>query len=344
MSVATAGELHRRALAESERGRHRQARRLLTSALRAAPDPLLRARVLISLAYHEAERHSLAAGLAVLAEADAIPDLPRRTRALVHSQRGLLRMRAGAYDDALADLDATLRLLDESTPEDLCRALLNRYLIHETRRNLALGRADLVRCVDVADRHGLDIIAAKATHNLGCLLLLAGDLPAALRQIDSVSAVLTGLSGPSAAVHHVDRSGILVAAGLTREADGDLARAVELFGAAGIRQDQAEAELARAQVAAAEERWEDAVRLATTARRRFRSRGAEVWVLLAELVAVSARVGSGRVSAATVAAAVRLAGALAAAGLPDESRRAALTAAAAELSRTRAAPAARAAA
>jgi tetratricopeptide (TPR) repeat protein len=331
MSADTARVLHERALGESERGRHQHARRLLSAALRAGPEPAVRARILVSAAYHEAERHSLADGLAVLTEAEAIPGLPQEVRALVNSQRGLLRMRAGEYDDALGDFDATLRLLDESTPEALCRALLNREVVHEHRRNLAAGRADLTRCIDVAGRHGLEVLAAKAGHNLGCLYALAGDLPAAMRQLDAMAPVLISLSGPSAAVHHLDRSRVLVAAGLTREADADLERAVDLFGGAGIRQDQAEAELARAQVAVAEERWPDAVRLATSARRRFTTRGAGVWVQLAELTVVTAKAGGGHHSARLLAGAHRLVVELAAAGLAEESRQAALIAAAVEL-------------
>jgi tetratricopeptide (TPR) repeat protein len=333
-----AAELHDRAIEATERGRHAVARRLLRTALRRAPDPSRRARILITLSYQEAERHSLAAGIALLDTADAVPDLPPRLRGLVASQRGLLYMRAGQAADALAGLDAALGLLDESVPVDLCRALLNRGNVHLRRRTIAAARADFSACVDIATRHGLELLAAKASHNLGYLSMLAGDLPRALRQMDAVAPALGGLSPPMAAVYYVDRAQVLLTAGLLREADEDLGRAGELFRAAGLRQDRAEAELARAQVALLEERWADARRLARQARRRFVARGAGTWALLAEQAtlsaevasAVGARPGSPRLAAAATDAA-RLAGELSAAGLDDDARRAALTAALAAL-------------
>ena len=124
---------------------------------------------------------------------------------------------------------------------------------------------------------------------------------------------------------------MLLAAGLTHEADGDLAQAIELFAAGRDRQDQAQAELARAEVACLIEEWADARRLANQARRRFHRRGAEAWALLAELVAVTADVGSGRGLAQAAAGARHLAAVLAEAGLEDEARRAALTAATAQV-------------
>jgi hypothetical protein len=330
---AGATELHARAVHEAECGRHGRARRLLRAALRCGPEPALRAHVLLSLAYHEAERNSLAAGLALLDEADAVPGLPPRIRGLVASQRGLLHMRAGAVTPALAGFDAALRLLDEAEPQDVCRALLNRGILRLQPATVAQARADFGRCADIASRHGLPLLAAKATHNLGYLSLLAGDLPRALREMDAVAPTLGEQSPASAAVYHTDRAQALLAAGLFGEAEEDLCRAAELFRAARIRQDEGEAVLARAQVALRQERWRDARWLAGRARRRFAARGARTWALLADAVAVAADVAAGRGMRAAQAAAARLAAQLATAGLADEARRAALTATAAVLGR-----------
>jgi len=332
VSAATAAELHGRAVAESAHGRYATAQRLLEAALRSDPDPARRAHILVSLAYHQAERRSLSAGLAMLDDADGIPNLPRRVRGLIHSQRGLLYMRAAQFAEALAEFDAALRLLDESVPEDLCRSLLNRAMVHEQRRNLNQGRADLTRLIDIATRHGLDILAAKALNNLGCMAAIAGDLPQALRQLDAAAGTLRPLSPAIAATCHLDRAQVVLAAGLTREADADLSRAGELFAVSHIRQGRAETELARAQVALLDERWADAIRLAGQARQRFRRRGADVWVLLAEFVSVAATAGSGRRLDRTASAAAQLGVDLAAAGLDDEARRAALIGANARLS------------
>lgn len=331
MAAATAAELHRSAVQDGDRGRHAAARRQLRSALRRGPDPVLRAHILLSLAYYEAERSGLPAGLALLDEADAVPHLPDRIRGLVASQRGLVYMRAGRSSESLAGFDAALRLLGEADPEDVCRALLNRGILHLQRGALALARADSAACVDVAERHGFDLMKAKASHNLGYLSMLAGDLPRALREMDAVTHVLGGQSAMFAAVYHVDRAQVLLAAGLFREADEDLGRAAELFDAAHVPQDQAEAELARAQVALVEERWNEARQLAHRARRRFLARGAQSWALLAAHVAVAADVGRGVRLVAAADAAAALVAELTAVGLADEARRAALTAATAAL-------------
>jgi tetratricopeptide (TPR) repeat protein len=331
--VASAAELHAKSVRETEHGRHAEARRLLRAALRSDPAPELRARILISLAYHQAERHSLDDGLALLGEADEVPDLPLRLRGMVAAQRGLLFMRAGRSVDALAALDVAVGLLDESVPEDICRPLLTRGILHMQRGVLAAARADFRRCVEIAGRHGLDMLAAKASHNLGYLSLLSGALPQALREMDAVWAVLAGQSPTYAAVCHIDRAQVLLAAGLWREADDDLAHAVDLFRGAKAPQDQAEAELARAQIALLEERYTDARRLAERAGRRFAARGADAWALLAEHVALAAAVGRarGRGAPDVADAAARVAAALAGAGLDDEARRATLTGVAALL-------------
>ena len=329
--VASAAELHAKSVRETEHGRHAEARRLLRVALRSGPDPELRARILISLAYHQAERRSLDEGLALLGEADEVPDLPARLRGMVAAQRGLLFMRAGRSADALVALDAAVRLLDESVPEDICRPLLTRGILHMQRGVLAAARADFRRCVEIAGRHELDMITAKASHNLGYLSLLSGALPQALRDMGAVWATLAGQSPTYAAVCHIDRAQVLLAAGLWREADDDLAHAVELFRGARAPQDQAEAELARAQIALLEERFADARRLAERARKRFAARGADAWTLLAEHVALAAAVGRGRGVPAVADDAARVASALATAGLDDEARRATLTGVAALL-------------
>ncbi|MFD0748222.1 hypothetical protein ACFQ1L_45450 [Phytohabitans flavus] len=329
--VASAAELHAQSVRETEHGRHAEARRLLRAALRSGPEPELRARILISLAYHQAERRSLDDGLALLGEADEVPDLPPRLRGMVAAQRGLLFMRAGRSADALSALDAAVGLLDESVAEDICRPLLTRGILQMQRGVLTAARADFRRCVEIAGRHGLDMLAAKASHNLGYLSLLSGALPQALRDMDAVWATLAGQSPTYAAVCHIDRAQVLLAAGLWREADDDLAHAVDLFAGAKAPQDQAEAELTRAQVALLEERHTDARRLAERARKRFVARGADTWALLAEHMAVAAAVAKGKGAVTAAEDAARVATALATAGLDDDARRATLTGVAALL-------------
>ena len=65
----------------------------------------LRGRILLSLAYAEAEQGHLELGWRLLDEAE--PLLPERFKALVSSQRGLLCMRTG-QDDAATDHARTI--------------------------------------------------------------------------------------------------------------------------------------------------------------------------------------------------------------------------------------------
>ncbi|MEV4515469.1 CHAT domain-containing protein [Dactylosporangium sp. NPDC049525] len=330
MGAATATELHQQAQREAERGRRAAAYVLLQRALTRDPDPVRRAHILISLAYHEAERRRLMDGLALLDEADSLPDLPAGLRALTASQRGLLYQRAGELNRAASCYDLALGLFSEAEPQDMCRNLLNRGLVNMQRGRNRAARSDFARCADIAARHGLDLLAAKASHNLGYLHMLAGDLPTALRTMDGVAPVLMTQSPLHAGVYHFDRSQALLAAGLFREADEELRTAATLFQAARSTHDLAVAELGQAQLALLDERWADAGAAADRARRRFAGRGTACWAMLAGHVAIAARVGSGSHRAAT-AQAVRLADRLQGAGLHDEARRSRLTAALAAL-------------
>ncbi|MPZ95760.1 MAG: tetratricopeptide repeat protein, partial [Propionibacteriales bacterium] len=304
--MLTAEKLHARALRASERGRHAEARHNLRRALERADNPVTRARILLSLGYQEAERGHVDEGLHLLDEA-ADANLPSAIVGLIASQRGLLLMRAGREDAALAAFDEAVRLLDEDDALALTRAALNRGNVHLQRRDLRAARADFERAVDVADRHTLTVQRAMAMHNLGYTDLLAGDLPSALRRMDEVFQELASLSPVSEAVCHVDRAQVLVAAGLLTEADGDLAAAATAFGSRKLRQDQAEAELARSRLALAQLDLSKAERLARQAQLRFLRRGSESWALQADLVRLAARVAAGKSPAACQVESMRLA-------------------------------------
>ena len=66
--------------------------------------------------------------------------------------------------------------------------LNNRSLVHLESGHIRLARADLRRCGQVAARHGLALHAALARVNLGCMDVLAGDLPSALRAFTAARA------------------------------------------------------------------------------------------------------------------------------------------------------------
>ncbi|HEY6794105.1 MAG TPA: CHAT domain-containing protein [Kineosporiaceae bacterium] len=333
MSTPDAAELHRRGVHDGDRGRYGSARRLLRRALERAPDPELRAHILLSLSYYEAERSHLEDGLRLLDEAAAGPALPERLQGLLAGQRGLLYQRAGMAAQSLAALDAAARLLGEDDPEERARVLLNRGILHLDRGARSPAAADFTACRGLARRHHLDLMAAKAAHNLGYVCFLTGDLPRALREMDAVAPQLGHQSPMFAAVYYSDRALVLHAAGLFHEADEDLEKAADLFRAAGVGLERATAELTRARVALDQHRWIAARRLARRAQRRFRARGSTGWTLLAELICLAADVGAGVRSSATARAASGLQRDLACLGLTEDARRAALIGAAAALQR-----------
>lgn len=286
------------------------------------------ARVSLTLAHVVAERGHVDEGLALLDQLAADPD--HELGGLVLSQRGLLHLRSGRFDRALADLDSAVAMWKQDDL-GLVRLLLNRGMLHLRSGQLTAAREDLRRCARIATALGLEMHAARAQHNLGYLQWLAGDLPVALAEMDAAQAKQSEGGPGGDAVYRLDRARVLFSAGLLDEADADLALAAANFAAVGSRQDRAECELSRAEIALTQARVDDAQSLARRARREFDRRGSRSWALLARLVEVRGIVGGSRASAVTVAEIDALASALSAAGLEDDARVARLVAVRARL-------------
>ncbi len=316
--MLAARELYERGVASLERGRLADAARALRTALARTDDAELRARILLSLAYHEAERGRVADGLSLLDAADSDDELPTELRALVASQRGLLLMRAGDVDAALGQFTSALD--DLRDPAAVARAAINRGNVFLQRRDLRRAGSDFAHCVEVAEQHDMPLLAAKARHNLGYVELLAGNLPAALRQMARAGAELAGTAPAVAAVCDYDRAQALAAAGLGTEAESVLAEAAEVLGRHRLRQSQAEAELLRAQLALASGRTGDALRVGRRAAARFRRRGSGSWALRADATVLAAQVGSGRERPSVLRTGPGLAAELDMVGLRDEGR------------------------
>ncbi len=274
--------------------------RLLQAALRqledvpaqAPPAARLRGRILVSLAYAQGELGRVDRGLQLLAEAE--PLLPPERRGLLLNQRGLLLMRNGQDRLALQQYDAAIPILrEQSDPDDLARALLNRGNIHLNGARVGLARADFLRCIAVASRHGFARILPMATHNLAYVDYLRGDLPAALRGYREVARQYAMSRPGMLPVLAVDRARALTAAGLFREADRELADSGARFKLQGLSQDYAEAQLARAQAALLGGEPAAATTWARLAHRRFSRRGNTRWASLASLIGVRAQLTVG---------------------------------------------------
>jgi tetratricopeptide (TPR) repeat protein len=277
----------------------------------------LRGRILISLAWVEAERGRLDAGFRLLAEAE--PLVPDRLRGLLHGQRGLLLWRGGRHEPAVREYDAAVALLSEQpAPADLVKALSNRGTLHLGAGQIGLARADLRRAAALADRHGLTMLAAVATHNLGDLELLAGDLPTALSTFAGVAAVYEELAPGRLAHLAIDRARALLAAGLFGEADRELATAMAQASARRLSTACARILLARAEAALLAGRPAAARTWAAGARARLLRGQNARRAALADLLALRARFAATANPGTVAGPARRLAGVLNGLGLAED--------------------------
>ena len=284
------------------------------------------ARVLATLAKSEVETRSIDAGLLRMAQASRWAAAAGADDLLgfVHSQQALLLFRGGRFAAALDEFEAAERHLDNAAGVDHCRLLINRGALHVETGSLDLARSDLTTAVDLARALGEARFERIALHNLGCLEFFAGDLPLALRIIDG-GIVMD--EDTQFGIALLDRSRVLLAAGLHSEADEALARAARQLSRDRAWQDVGEVELTRAEVALLNGDAQAARRLAGRARDRFRRHGNARWRRASELVLIQADLRGGRPPSRLVRPALRLADEFAADGFATQSRTATLLAA-----------------
>ena len=288
------------------------------------------ARLLISLAHLEAEQGRTEHGLRLLdlaAELTAPAD-----RGILLSQRGLLLMRTWRIAEALRFFDAAVPLLDgHADVRVLARLLLNRGFLHLNVGSVQRARADFAWCQRIAAAGQHDSLAAKATHNLGCCDVLAGDIPAALKVFAAAEEGfrLTASATPQwVPVLATDKARALLAVGLSSDAIAELDGAIAAFRRLRLDQDLAQAELTLAQAALAAGAMAAARRWALTARRRFRRQGNTACAHLTELILLRSRfAGPGRRSGRIAAQAEQLARRLRDCGLRNDADLAELLAA-----------------
>ena len=250
--------------------------------------------------------------------------------ALLAGQRGLILFRGGRLAEARRYLDIADAGIPQQSGSDKWRVLVNRGALFVESGEVALARQDLQGAADIAHDHRLPQFERIALHNLGCLEFTAGNLPRALRLIqegiDLDSETQQGIA-------HLERSRVLLAAGLPDEADAALAQAGELFRRDRCWQDLAEVDLTRAEVALLTGRVAEARLLAGRARDRFRRHGNDRWRRNAELVLLHADQAAGRPSARLLPPTRRLAAEFAAADFGQQARSTLLLAAELELER-----------
>lgn len=284
-----ASELHARARADTNAGRHARAATQLRRALARTDDPDQTARILATLAYAEAELGHLDLAEDLCDRALALPGADAETRGVVHGQRGVVALRRGRTDDALADFDHAIASL-RTDQAALGRNLLNRSNLHLEVGAPRRALADAELALAASERADLPRQAAKARHNVGYAAYLLGDPIRALTEMDAVAAYLSGLSPTSEAICLQDRAEVLASVGLHDDAVADLTRAIALLRATSARRPTASAlKVLAGQLVLTDPA--EGLRLARNASRRFAAMGAELGRLRAEtLVAVCLRV------------------------------------------------------
>ena len=268
------------------------ARAMLDRARRlAGDDEDLLARVTISDAYVEAELHGFDAGIAMCAAITQSRGLQTVTVGTAWSQLGLLHMRRGDREEALAAFSTAIPLL-EGDDALLGRALLNRGTVHLHLSRPHAALPDLERARDHLARAGLPETLGKAEHNFGYVQLLLGDLVAALRLMDAAIASMPPLTDVLRSVLYQDRAEVLMAAGRTREAAEALETAAVAYGSQRLRRFQAECEFVLARTLLHEDP-KRARFVARRARKRFENHSSPVWAERAEALALIGEIGSG---------------------------------------------------
>jgi tetratricopeptide (TPR) repeat protein len=310
----------------------RDARRLLDSVGPDSPQAVvLRVRVLVSFGYAEAESGSHAAGLARLDEAaahlDAVPG-PRRAEldGLVLCFRGLLLHRAGKTLEGIELFDAAIERLtgpDEvADPDVLAATYLNRGYAFIELAQVVLAGEDFKQCLALCAEYGLSVVADKARHNLGYVEYMMGELPAALRHYTEVERSYQVSTPGLLPALRLDQARALLSAGLAADAAKHLDDVLPRLRAQRAGQVLAEAEVTMAAAALLDGRVTEARRLARSAERRFTRRGNIRWAAVAALAALRAETAaalvSRRVPRRLPERAVKLAEALRALLLEDE--------------------------
>jgi len=282
----TADELYRRGRAELNAGRNAAARRDFLRARARTEDANLRARIAGSVAAITIRQGDRASAEAICVEALHLPGLSVTTAAMLYGQLGLVALERGDLPRAMMLLDRGIAGIGDEV-EHRGPMLLNRSVAHMQAGRLGPAIDDLERAVPDYAATGDHVSRAMAMHNRGYAALLAGELVPALEKMGEAQAVLSAESAVNAAICDRDRAEVLRDAGLTRDAERTLERAIRVLGAHRMRQARAEAEfhLARSLLSHDPAR---AAAMSAAAARRFRAVGSESWAVRAEAVRLRA--------------------------------------------------------
>ena len=205
---------------------------------------VLRARILVTMADAQVE-------LGQIPEAtESLDDALRSSPAalpVVQASRGVLLARTGKPEVALLQFDAAIAALSESgrPGSNLVRALLWRGLLHLGEARLDEAQADCEAAGRLGRDAGLDAAVVIATHTLGLVRWVSGDLPGALHAMSTADEVRPEVRS---GIRALDRAKVLLAAGLLAEAREFTERAEQVFTAEHSKVDLADSLLVQAEI------------------------------------------------------------------------------------------------
>jgi tetratricopeptide (TPR) repeat protein len=277
----------------------------------------LSARILLSLSYptHEMGRVGESIGLLVQAERLAHRRSLGQLTVITRAQHGLLLLHEGRVLDAIQQLDGAVQLLDDAEPADQCKILINRGEAHDQLGHIRSAIADFSHAFVLSRRYGLAELEFAARHNLGYMHYLTGNLP---RSLELMPTVEQATSDHYRGVVGIDRSRVLLSAGLVADADRTLIDASAALKRTEMLTLLAEAELTRADVALLAGNYRLAQSLSHTAVARLKRRSNRRATALGELVMLRADAEAGTRTDKLVRIADRLTATFSELGMPDQ--------------------------
>ncbi|MCA1781612.1 MAG: hypothetical protein LC679_05355, partial [Intrasporangiaceae bacterium] len=193
-------------------------------------------------------------------------------------------------------------LFEHLGPLEQCSTLITLGYADLSLRDLDDAVTHLDRARTIAAQHHLEAHLFKATHNLGCVHYVAGDVPRALALMTEADAMPVEVTRDRAQLDHAEA---LMDAGLVDEAGELLRTALDDARAAEHRLDEGDILLDLARCALLREDRAGARRRARQAVAAFRTRQAESRQALAELFLAGLDLGEGRPLERAFAAATR---------------------------------------
>ena len=285
----------------------------------------LSARILLGLSYPTHEMGQIGESIRLLVQAERLArgrSLGQLT-VITRAQHGLLLLREGRVKDAIQQLDGAVELLADAEPADQCKILINRGDAYDQLGHIRSAIQDFSRAVVLSRRYGLADLEFAARHNLGYMHYLTGNLP---RSLELMPTVEQAASDHYKGVVGIDRSRVLLSAGLVADADRSLLEATAALERTEMVALLAEAELSRAEVALLAGNYQLAQKISRTAVARLLRGNNRRAIALGELVMLRSDAEAGTRGDMLVRTADRLTATLSQLGLRDQAKLARLIA------------------